>query len=113
MPVYNWEKMENVQLNPLIKGKVIQAEKAAMQARIICGEGPVTMHKHDFLQITNMLRGKMRWVIEGEGEFIVGAGDVMVMEPGTAHGGEVLEEAEYIDVFVPPRQDWSWYKQKL
>jgi hypothetical protein len=37
----------------------------------------------------------------------------MLMKAGRAHGGEVLEEAEFLDVFVPPRQDFSWYKQKL
>jgi hypothetical protein len=36
-----------------------------------------------------------------------------VMPAGVAHGGEVLEDAEYLDGFAPPRQDFSWYKQKL
>ena len=63
-------------------------------------------HIHDFDQITNMLRGKMKWTIEGEGEYIVGPGDVMVMKAGVAHSGEVFEEAEYLDIFVPPRQDF-------
>ncbi|MDX9826245.1 MAG: AraC family ligand binding domain-containing protein [Spirochaetia bacterium] len=112
MPVHNWDKLERKPLNPLITGKVVQTEKA-MVARITCPVGPVNMHTHDFDQITNMLRGKMRWVIEGEGEFIVGPNDVMLMKAGVAHGGEVLEEAEYLDVFVPPRQDFSWYKQNL
>ncbi len=112
MPVHNWDKLERVALNPVITGKVVQTEKA-MVARITCPVGQVNMHTHDFDQITNMLRGKMRWVIEGEGEFIVGPNDVMLMKAGVAHGGEVLEEAEYLDVFVPPRQDFSWYKQKL
>jgi quercetin dioxygenase-like cupin family protein len=112
MPVYNWDKLERVSLNPLITGKVVESKKA-MVARITCPVGDVNMHVHEFDQITNMLRGKMRWVIQGEGEFVVGPGDVMVMEAGVAHGGEVLEEAEYLDVFVPPRQDWSWYKQRL
>lgn len=112
MPVYNWDKLENEVLNPVIKGKVIQSEKA-MVARITCPVGKLNMHIHEFDQITNMLRGKMHWIIEGEGEWIVGPGDIMVMPEGVAHGGEVLEEAEYLDIFVPPRQDWSWHTQKL
>ena len=54
----------------------------------------------------------MRWVIEGEEPRIVTAGDVLLMPAGVVHGGEVLEDAEYLDVFAPGRQDFSWYKQK-
>ena len=113
MPFYNWDKLEMLELNPLIYGKVVQTDKV-MVAKITCPKGKiVNMHKHDFDQITNMLRGRIRWKIEGEGESIVGPWDVMVMPAGIVHGGEVLEEAEYIDIFVPPRQDFSWHKQKL
>ena len=113
MPFYNWDKLKRIEFNPLVYGKVVQTEKA-MVAKITCPAGKVmNMHKHDFDQITNMLRGKMRWEIEGEGELVVGPWDVMVMPAGVAHGGEVIEEAEYIDIFVPPRQDFSWHKQNL
>jgi len=113
MPVYNWDKLEKAELNPLVFGKIVQTDKA-MVARITCPAGKLmNKHIHDFDQITNMLRGKMKWTIEGEGEYIVGPGDVMVMKAGVAHSGEVFEEAEYLDIFVPPRQDFSWYKQKL
>jgi quercetin dioxygenase-like cupin family protein len=113
MPWYNRDELESVEFNPLVYGKIVQTEKA-MVAKITCSSGKtMNMHRHDFDQITNMLRGKIRWIIEGEGERIVGPWDVMVMPAGVAHGGEVLEEAEYFDIFVPPRQDFSWYKQKL
>ena len=112
MPWHNWESLPAVELNPLVHGKVVQTDKV-MVARITAPAGKeMNLHSHDFDQITNMLRGKIRWIIEGEGERIVGPWDVMVMPAGVAHGGEVLEEAEYIDVFAPPRQDFSWYQQK-
>ncbi|MEW6672005.1 MAG: cupin domain-containing protein [Thermodesulfobacteriota bacterium] len=113
MPVYHWDTLEEKELNPLVFGKVVQTDKV-MVARITCPVGKtMNMHRHDFDQITNMLRGKIKWRIEGEGEFVAGPGSVMVMPAGTAHGGEVLEEAEYIDVFAPPRQDFSWHRQRL
>jgi hypothetical protein len=55
----------------------------------------------------------MRWVIEGEEPRIVTSDDVLLMPAGVVHGGEVLEDAEYLDVFAPGRQDFSWYKQKI
>ncbi len=113
MPVYRWENLQEVELNPLIYGKVLKVPNA-MIARIRAPKGNMmNMHRHDFDQITNVIDGKMRWYIEGEPTCIVEAGNVMLMPAGVAHGGEVLEDAEYIDVFAPPRQDFSWDKQKL
>ena len=110
--MYKWAEMEEVALNPLIKGRVVEAPNAMLE-RIKAPKGPINMHTHDFDQITHMLAGKLRWVIEGEETRVVGPGDVMVMPAGVPHGGEVLEDAEYLDIFAPGRQDFSWYKQKL
>ena len=113
MPVYNWDELEEVELNPLIYGKVIEVPNA-MVARIKAPAGnALNMHLHDFDQVSHMIAGKIRWHIEGEPTRVVGPGDVMVMKAGVAHGGEVLEDAEYIDVFAPGRQDFGWYKQRL
>lgn len=113
MPVFSWDELEEVELNPLIFGKVLEVPNA-MVARIKAPKGNLlNMHKHDFDQITNMISGMIRWHIEGEPTRVVGLGDVMLMPAGVAHGGEVLEDAEYIDVFAPGRQDFSWYKQRL
>jgi quercetin dioxygenase-like cupin family protein len=112
MPIYRWDELEEVELNPLITGRVVEVPNA-MLARIKAPKGPINMHKHDFDQITHMLSGKMRWEIEGEESRIVMAGDVLLMPAGIAHGGEVLEDAEYLDIFAPARQDFSWYKQRL
>ncbi len=113
MPFLNWDELEKVEFNPLVYGHIVQTDKA-MVCKITCPVGKtMNMHKHDFDQITNMLSGKILWTIEGEGEKEVGPWDVLVMPAGVAHGGVVIEEATYIDVFVPPRQDFSWHKQKL
>ena len=34
----------------------------------------------------------------------------MVMPAGKQHGGKVIEDAEYIDVFAPPNKDFGWDK---
>lgn len=110
MPVYNWDDLPEQQLNALVSGKIIKVPNA-MVARIKCPAGnPLKMHVHDFDQVTHMIAGKIRWYIEGEPTKVVGPGDVMIMKAGVSHGGEVLEDAEYIDVFAPDRQDFGWNK---
>jgi quercetin dioxygenase-like cupin family protein len=55
IPIYNWDELEEVELNPLVPGRVVQVEHA-MVARIRVSKGKVmSLHKHDFDQITNML----------------------------------------------------------
>ena len=113
MPVYNWDELEEVELNPLIYGKVIEVPNAMVACIKAPAGNTLNMHVHDFDQVSHMIAGKIRWHIEGEPTRVVGPGDVMVMKAGVAHGGEVLEDAEYIDVFAPGRQDFGWYKQRL
>ncbi|SMF25487.1 Cupin domain-containing protein [Xaviernesmea oryzae] len=113
MPMYRWSDLEEVELNPLIYGRIVEVPNA-MVARIRAPKGnSLNMHVHDFDQVTNMVSGKIRWHIDGEEPRICEAGDVMWMPAGVAHGGEVLEDCEYIDVFAPGRQDFGWYKQRM
>lgn len=111
MPVYHWTDVEERPLNSVIRGRVVQTQQV-MACRITAPKGGIVKtHSHPFDQITHMLRGKFLWQIEGEeGPRIVQAGDVMVLPAGVAHGGEVIEEAEYIDIFAPPNPDFQWDK---
>lgn len=110
MPVYNWEDVTERQLNTVVRGRIVETEHL-MACRITAPKGGIVKpHSHPFDQITHMLRGKFLWQIEGEAPRIVQAGDVMVLPAGVAHGGEVLEEAEYIDMFAPPNPDFQWDK---
>ncbi len=108
MPIRRWSEIEEKPLNNVIRGRIVETPNV-MACRITARAGsPIKTHVHDFDQITHMIRGKLRFHSGDEPPRIVGPGDVMAFPAGTPHGGEVLEEAEYIDVFSPPNPDFRW-----
>lgn len=56
MPMPRWANLEEVPLNPLITGRVVEVPKA-MLVRIKAPKGPINMHSHDLDQISHMLAG--------------------------------------------------------
>ena len=75
-------------------------------ARLEIAKGAVVpLHRHVNEQITLMLEGKLRFVIDGV-ESIVSAGGVMVIPPNAPHLVEALEDSAVFDLFSPIRSDW-------
>src|SRR5262245_49499277 len=65
----------------------------------------VPRHAHASEQITQVLRGRLKFAIDGR-EVVVGEGEVLQIPGWMEHEVEVLEDAFVIDVFCPARQDW-------
>ena len=66
----------------------------------------VVPHTHPHDQFTYVLRGKLKFIIDGE-ETIVTAGDSILFPSNVPHGCIVLEEgSEVLDVFTPTRKDF-------
>lgn len=110
MPIYLRRDGKDRDINSVVSGRVFQTDQVMVcQLRAKQGEN-INPHSHEVDQITVMLKGCLDWQIEGEEKRQVKAGDVMVMPAGTVHGGKVLQDAEYVDVFAPPNQDFGWDK---
>lgn len=66
----------------------------------------VVPHAHPHDQFTYVLKGKLKFIIDGE-ETIVTAGDSLLFPSNVPHGCIVLEEgSEVLDVFTPTREDF-------
>ena len=93
------------QLNPLIDRQFVAGERS-MLARIIMRKGSlVPQHSHDNEQITYVLDGALKFVIEGR-ELIVRGGEILVIPSNLPHSAEALEDTVDLDIFCPPREDW-------
>src|SRR5262245_28240094 len=67
--------------------------------------GVVPRHSHENEQITTVLKGTLRFVLD-DGDVLVDAGETIRLEPWIAHEVEVVEDAVVLDVFAPVRADW-------
>jgi quercetin dioxygenase-like cupin family protein len=92
-------------LNPLIDRQFVSGERS-MLARIILRKGSIVpMHSHDNEQITYVLEGVLKFIIQGK-EIIVRGGEILVIPSNLAHSAEALEDTVDLDIFCPPRADW-------
>ena len=92
-------------LNPLMDRQLVAGERT-MLARIILRKGSIVpQHSHDNEQITYVLEGALKFVIEGK-ELIVRSGEILVIPSNMPHSAEALEDTVDLDIFCPPREDW-------
>jgi quercetin dioxygenase-like cupin family protein len=92
-------------LNPLIDRQFVAGDRS-MLARIILRKGSIVpLHSHDNEQITYVLEGALKFVIEGK-ELIVRSGEVLVIPSNLPHSAEAMEDTVDLDIFCPPREDW-------
>jgi quercetin dioxygenase-like cupin family protein len=93
------------QVNPLLDRQIVCGERS-MLARIILRKGCIVpQHSHENEQISYILEGALKFVIEGR-EIVVSAGEVLVIPSHVPHSAEALEDTVDLDLFCPPRADW-------
>ena len=65
----------------------------------------VPMHSHESEQMTYVLQGALRFLINLE-EITVREGEVLQIPSWVEHQAEAIEDTFELDVFSPIRQDW-------
>ena len=105
MATIHWNEIEREQMNPLLARQVIHGVNTTLARLDIAKGAVVPLHHHVNEQMSVMLEGKLRFVVDGV-ESIVSAGDVMVIPPNAPHMVEALEDSLVFDVFSPVRSDW-------
>ena len=116
MVIHTWNTIKEDALNPLAGRKALHGKMITL-ARFRFDKGnKVAMHHHANDQITTVASGSVRMTC-GEEEFVLKAGDMVVVPPDVPHGNEALEDTVIIEIFSPVRQDWitgddSYLRQK-
>jgi quercetin dioxygenase-like cupin family protein len=103
--VQRWSEWPVEQLNSLIGRQMAHTETMTI-ARILLAKGAhVPRHEHPNEQITNVVEGRLRFVL-GDEERIVSAGATVLIPADLPHEVEALEDSVALDVFSPVREDW-------
>ena len=105
MGTFRWNQIERERMNPSLVRQALHGVNMTVARLEIAKGAVVPLHRHVNEQITLMLEGKLRFVIDGV-ESVVSAGDVMVIPPNVPHLVEALEDSAVFDLFSPIRSDW-------
>ena len=105
MERYNWAAISEEKMNPLLTRWVIHTGQMTI-ARLWLKKGAVVpLHHHVNQQVTMLKSGALEFEMGGE-QFVLKAGDVLVIPPNMPHSVVAIEESMATDVFTPARQDW-------
>ena len=103
--VHRWDEIALEKITEMISQKIITGERE-MLAQIYLKRGAlVPMHSHESEQMTYILQGALKVVVDGE-EMTVREGEVLHIPSRIPHQAEALEDTFELDVFSPIRLDW-------
>ena len=104
--VQTWEELEEDRLIGGIRRRIVTGKKV-MMGRLTFPKGAIVpAHSHPNEQITFVLSGSLKFIIDKEKEIIVRSGQTIVVSENAEHIVEALEETDEIDAFSPIRTDW-------
>jgi quercetin dioxygenase-like cupin family protein len=103
--LHRWDEIALEKVTEMISRKIVCGERE-MLAQIYLKRGAlVPMHAHESEQMTYILQGALRFLIEGE-EITVREGEVLHIPSRMPHQAEALEDTLELDVFSPIRSEW-------
>ena len=67
--------------------------------------GVVPTHQHESEQLTYILEGALKLLVEGK-EVVVRKGEVLLIPSNVPHSAVAMEDTVDLDIFSPIRMDW-------
>ena len=102
---HRWPDVPSEAVAPSILRRYVTGDRLTVARFELKKDGVVPRHSHANEQFTCVLRGALRFDIDGR-QVVVRQDEVLQIPGGVEHGVTVLEDAVVIDVFNPVRQDW-------
>ena len=102
---HRWDDIANEPITPFIARLYISGDRITVAQFELKRGGVVPRHSHDQEQVTCVLSGRLKFVMNGH-EVVVGPAEVVQIPSWVEHEVHVLEDTQVLDVFSPIRQDW-------
>ena len=102
----SWSKIDSEQLSPLLSRRYVSGEKSTV-ARFELKKGCVVpRHEHENEQTCCVLSGALKFIMD-DAEYVIHAGELLVIPPNVPHAAEAVEDSLVFDFFSPARADWT------
>jgi unsaturated pyranuronate lyase len=104
-PLHRWDEIALEKITEMVSRKIVTGDREMLAQTYLKRGALVPLHSHASEQMTYVLQGALRFLVEGE-EVIVREGEVIHIPSGVPHQAEALEDTFELDVFSPVREDW-------
>jgi quercetin dioxygenase-like cupin family protein len=104
-PLHRWDEIALEKITEMVSRKIVAGDREMLAQTYLKRGALVPLHAHVSEQMTYVLQGALRFLVEGE-EVIVREGEVIHIPSGVSHQAEALEDTFELDVFSPVREDW-------
>lgn len=103
--LHRWDEIALERVTEMLSQKIVTGEREMIAQTYLKRGALVPLHSHESEQMTYVLHGALRFLVDGE-EVIVREGEVLHVPSGTPHQAEALEDTFELDMFSPVRNDW-------
>jgi quercetin dioxygenase-like cupin family protein len=103
--LHRWDEIALEKITELFSRKIVTGDREMLAQVYLKAGCIVPMHTHESEQMTYILQGALRFLVDGE-EITVREGEVLHIPSRIQHQAEALDDTFSLDVFSPIRQDW-------
>jgi len=102
---YRLSDLKEEWLNPKFSRRIIAGRREMVGYIVLLKGSVVPPHKHFSEQISIILKGALKFTINGE-DTVVKDREVLVIPSNVEHAAVAIEDTISLDCFSPPREDW-------
>jgi quercetin dioxygenase-like cupin family protein len=102
MRLHRWDELALEKVTEMVSRKIIAGRRQTLAQVYLKRGALVPLHAHDSEQLTYVLQGALRFVVNGE-EVVVQEGEVLQIPSGLPHQAEALDDTFELAVFSPAR----------
>jgi quercetin dioxygenase-like cupin family protein len=100
--LYRWDEIALEKITEMVSRKTVAGALESVAQVYLKRGALVPWHTHGSEQMTCVLQGSLRFVVDAE-EFVVREGEVLHVPAGAGHQAEALDDTFVLDVFSPAR----------